>query len=958
MKVLSLEDVRRQFASDPNPEKWTVIIPAAGKGTRLGYDKPKILYPIAGRPILDWLIDLLEPYCQTFHVVLSPSGEPVVRPHLERRVAGRFKTHILESRGMADSIYKAVPHVSTPYTLIIWGDQVAIRPETIRGVMQVQEGHPNTALVMPMVQRPEPYVHYATDAHGKFTHVLEKREGAEMPAMGLSDCGVFACDTHRLQSIFNKEIKKGITLSRETKEWNFLPLLPQFESKQQEVTAVMLQSLEETIGVNDKHDAAKLETYLRSFATSDSATETDKLRVVLFSGGRGTGSISDALMKYPDIELTMLVNAYDDGKSTGLLRRFIPGMLGPSDIRKVVSGLLKHKSDRSSQALRQLMEYRLPDEVTTEEALTLLRSFVDWSHHATHHEVLAAKEALSLSQLRLASRYLKAFLDYYETAKTEYPWFTFADNSLGNLFFAGCFLLADRDFNQAIDDFCDFAEVGRRVVNITQGENLVLVGVKEDGRYMVDEASVQGEQDASRIEEIFLLPGYLDASLPDLQSDKEHILRFLRQQETVPRLNPHADSLLREADVIIYGPGTQHSSLFPSYLTSGVAEAISANKKAEKIFIANIARDNDILAEDATSLVDEFLWSMSRKEAVDVRGRDVITRFFFQKPEAIDPASPNYLPFDAADFAYPLDRVVWIDLEGAKGKHAGGCTVSELLLVVDEQLRKRVRHVPHKVSIIVPVLNEAKTIKQVLHDLKDVQFATSGLEKEIIVVDGGSTDGTVSLVQNEPNVRFFSVTTPRGRGAALQVGIEKAKGELVIFFPSDGEYTVTDIARVLGPLLNQEFPVVFGSRAFRNDLSGTLQQVYGHKGVLFFLSKYGGMLLSILTLLFYHRYISDPLTSLKGFNARIFRDLPLQRHGVDLDMELIAKIAKAKYPILEVPVSYKARNLKEGKKITVYDGLTCLVTLVNYALYKPSARIKSRSTVQTQSKSLTTETGV
>lgn len=943
MKIFSLEDVQKQFTQQPNPELWTAVIPAAGRGSRLGYDKPKILYPVAGRPIIDWLIDLLEPQCAKLIVILSPTGIEQVRPILEARLDNRFTIAIQsEPKGMADAIYQSVPELSTPYSLIIWGDQVAIQPHTINGVMRIQEGNSQTKMTLPIVERDNPYVHYQTDDSGQFTKVLERREGAAMPPKGQSDCGVFAFQTKALQKVFSEELKKGITLSQGTKEWNFLPMLPQFDAKGEGVHGLRLESLEETIGVNDKTDAAILEAYLqqRMEQSRENSNRKDKLKVVLFSGGSGTTSISDALLKYPDIDLTMLVNAYDDGKSTGLLRRFIPGMLGPSDIRKVVSSLLKQKPDRSSQALRKLLEYRLPNAISTEEALQILNQLTDWNRDKKiDHEMLEIREDLSLAQMRTFAYYLQSFLDYFKKNSKENPWFTFADNSLGNLIFGGCYLESNESFNQAIRNFSDFAEVDG-VINITLGENLVLTAIKEDGSYLADEAAIVGPQDAARIEEIFLLPNYVDPNSPELRQNKDKKIAYLRSIETPPKLNPLADTALREADIIIYGPGTQHSSLYPSYLTLGVAEAIQANKQAEKIFIANIARDYDIQTADATTLVNGFMSNMSRKGTCTIKSQRLVTRFFFQKPEKAIEEAANYLPFQAGEFTYPLEKVVWIDLEGAKGKHSGGRTVSELLLIVEEHLRKRIRHVPHKVSIIVPVLNEEKTIKSVIDSLKDLHFPELGLEKEIIAVDGGSKDQTRAILQQEASIRAYEFKGEGGRGMAYRLGIEKARGEIIVFFPSDGEYSVEDIPRVVNPLLSQEFPVVFGSRAFRHDLTGTLQQVYGGKGPLFTLSKYGGMLLSILSLLLYQRYVSDPLTSLKGFNARIFRNVSWQRGGVDYDMELIAKIAKAKYPILEVPVSYKARSVKEGKKVTVSDGIKCLITLFRFAYYKPKPKGK------------------
>lgn len=248
---------------EPEPSLWTVVIPAAGRGTRLNYSQPKILYPILGRTILDRLIDLLEPFCGRFVFVLSPASAPYVTPRLDQRLAGRAEAAVIsESRGMADSIYRAVPGLSTPFTLVVWGDQAGIRPETIRSVMKIQQANPHTKLTLPVVQRENPYVHYERDATGRFINVLQKREGDTMPVVGESDCGVFAFDTRRLQEVFQQEIKKGITLSEVTKEWNFLPMLSQFEKGDVSVSAFRLESIEETIGVNDTDDVAILEKYL------------------------------------------------------------------------------------------------------------------------------------------------------------------------------------------------------------------------------------------------------------------------------------------------------------------------------------------------------------------------------------------------------------------------------------------------------------------------------------------------------------------------------------------------------------------------------------------------------------------------------------------------------------------------------------------------------------------------
>jgi hypothetical protein len=113
-----------------------------------------------------------------------------------------------------------------------------------------------------MVRREEPYVHYQTGSTGQLCQVLERREGAEMPELGESDCGLFAFDTERLRQVLAAAWEAGVSCSRETREWNLLPLLPRFDTGDGSVWALFLDSLEETIGANDLHDAARLNAYL------------------------------------------------------------------------------------------------------------------------------------------------------------------------------------------------------------------------------------------------------------------------------------------------------------------------------------------------------------------------------------------------------------------------------------------------------------------------------------------------------------------------------------------------------------------------------------------------------------------------------------------------------------------------------------------------------------------------
>jgi hypothetical protein len=165
----------------------------------------------------------------------------------------------------------------------------------------------------------------------------------------------------------------------------------------------------------------------------------------------------------------------------------------------------------------------------------------------------------------------------------------------------------------------------------------------------------------------------------------------------------------------------------------------------------------------------------------------------------------------------------------------------------------------------------------------------------------------------------------------LKTGIEKARGDIIVFFPADLEYQEKDIYPVVLSIARNNFSAVFGTRAVKcTDLSGRLKSIYGKARGLYLVSKYGGMLLSTATLFLYNRYVTDTLTSVKGFDARLLRSLDLQSDGMNLDTEIVAKLCRRGYYILEIPVEYKARTKMEGKKSTPMDGLKALFALIRF----------------------------
>lgn len=660
---------------------------------------------------------------------------------------------------------------------------------------------------------------------------------------------------------------------------------------------------------------------------SDSPQSITKAKVVLFSGGSGTSTIAEWLLKHDQIELTVVVNAYDDGLSTGRIRNAVPGMLGPSDIRKNVTRLMP-SGDRADNALRKLLEWRLPSPVRKEDASELLEEFANGCFRSPAAEVVSeALGNIRVSQHKELTQYLSAFVEHLNGSEQNFDW---ADCSLGNAVFAGCFLVNNRDFNETTRRMQSLAGARGRVLNVTKGENLHLCAIKGDA-FLASEAEIVAAQDSAPIDEIFLVKNQEEVLRIGRLPAQER-LTLLRKADVRPELNPEVASALQEADVIVYGPGTPHSSLFPTYLTNGLSASIAANEKAEKILVGNLAKDFESQAEDFTTLTKKALFYLGNKDTSLAEWQKLITKFFVQVDSS---SSSDALAFDRTGFPFPPNLLVATDWKNRDGKHSGGQVTDEILALVNARLAVKLRDFHHMVSIIVPGLNEVKTVADVLQKLTYTDVEQLGLNKEVIYVDGGSTDGSLEGAQGVQNVRVLKAPGCKGRGDAMRNGLAEAKGNIVVFFPCDGEYSPDDIPVLVGQFLKSGCALISGSRALRSrTMTDYIETVYGNNKALLFLSKIGAMCLNIGTLILYNRFISDPLTGIKVWDGRLLKSMRLKSHKLDIETEMLAKAFNRNTYVIEVPVSYSPRTRSQGKKTTVSEGVLAIWRLVSLGVLK------------------------
>lgn len=226
---------------------------------------------------------------------------------------------------------------------------------------------------------------------------------------------------------------------------------------------------------------------------------------------------------------------------------------------------------------------------------------------------------------------------------------------------------------------------------------------------------------------------------------------------------------------------------------------------------------------------------------------------------------------------------------------------------------------PHRLSIIIPSYNEEGSILELL---RRVEAADIGdVQKQIVIVDDGSTDGTRELLRiHASRHTVLLAERNQGKGAAIRRGLAAATGDIIIIQDADLEYNPDNYADLIAPILDGRARVVYGSR--ERNANNRL-----HSGVSYYA---GGKFLSALTNLLYCSTITDEPTCYKVFDASLLKSIPLVCTRFEFCPEVTAKVLRRGIPIVEVPIDYFPRKKHEGKKISWRDGVEAIWTLIRY----------------------------
>lgn len=311
------------------------------------------------------------------------------------------------------------------------------------------------------------------------------------------------------------------------------------------------------------------------------------INVTLLCGGRGSSSLIRALDQNRFINLTLLVNAFDDGLSTGHVRNSIPGMLGPSDFRKNIgTSLSSHRYH--DNLLLDLLESRIAP--FNSETLKVLSDSSISNFSYINPKFNNLKKAVSRDQIQILNESLQIIIDYFLRLPAK---ISFEEMSFGNLIFSGIYLKKNKDFNEAINEYANLIGIKSQIYNVSDGVSLTLSALRKSGSYDKCESEIVSKKTLDPIVEL-----YLTDNLSQKQTNPS-------PRDYTSYASKDARQALLNSDIIIFGSGTLHSSIFPSLMI--LKSVVKECKPKLKIMIENLDFDNDICGLSRDRIVEQTL---------------------------------------------------------------------------------------------------------------------------------------------------------------------------------------------------------------------------------------------------------------------------------------------------------------------------------------------------------------
>ena len=230
-----------------------------------------------------------------------------------------------------------------------------------------------------------------------------------------------------------------------------------------------------------------------------------------------------------------------------------------------------------------------------------------------------------------------------------------------------------------------------------------------------------------------------------------------------------------------------------------------------------------------------------------------------------------------------------------------------------------------KLSIIIPVYNENATVLEILKKIESIQ----DIQKQIIIVDDGSNDGSYELINNFNFISEHKIIRHdfnSGKGSCIKSAQNYITGDIVIIQDADLEYDPNDYNEIIKAIYKNEKKVVYGSRVLNKTR-------YDQKNFISNFRIFANHILTLLTNFLFLQNLTDAHTCYKAFDSKVFKEINLKENDFAFFPEITAKVSKLGYKIFEVPISYFGRNYNEGKKISFYDGIRAILVLIKYRIF-------------------------
>lgn len=613
------------------------------------------------------------------------------------------------------------------------------------------------------------------------------------------------------------------------------------------------------------------------------------INVVIFCGGRGSSSIIHELLRRDKIKLTLLVNAYDDGLSTGALRNYIPGMLGPSDFRKCMTYLLSLYSG-SQYFLLDLLEYRLPKDVD-DNYLNLVKKWITTNDaELLPIDLKIYIQKIDTEIIKDIRILLKIIFDFIDRSDKE---FNFRDCALGNLIFSGAYLKNNNNFNSAIAELSRLVSTEAKIVNVSDGKNLILCALKSNGDFLKCEADIVNPQSKSHITHLFFLEKPLNQEelngFEGFSFSKKK--KWLDSRSIKPKTSKDADSAIKEADIIIYGPGTQHSSLYPSYIIA--SEALKKSKAKLKVMILNIGPDNDIKSFKCEDLIDRMLhYSSDTKNS-----QNLITHALYNLSNKDKVESP-FFKNNISSYKNIIIKINNYENKYIPNNHNGSQVINDVIDLWHQSFYKN--NLP-TLSIYLNLDNKrVKELNKIIYEILEIDWSKYFLVKINVF-------GIKKPEQLYTNVNFvYHETVFFNEISFFEDWVSKKdNSDFMSIIGGDGQYRFRDLSLAISLLKESSFSAIYGSRTQnRKQNLQSLNSAYSENLLLFLLSFLGSFLIASIMTIRTGVIFSDPLTNFRVFSRSKlanFKYIRLKSYFSGLTYLLLNQ----GFEITEIPVSYK-----------------------------------------------------